>query len=371
MGFERVVTRTLPEGISAQFFPFHISLEGLESNLLCRDEEDYDAVEKYIFVTALTYGIDVIIHVVMSNHAHVSVLATSLEVTRRMANELKRRCSMFLSRKYGERNVLLGTSVDVQMLDNNWYVRNTLAYIPRNIVEIGSRIEDYPWCGYRAMFTGGKSNAGYKAVASLTRREKEGIMHTHANLGKVPWMLDRDGHLVPATCSNWQYLEAAFDHDQAFFLKTIGSLNPEEMKQKLVTNLRIWRPDSEFLLTVNDLAGRWFQNAPAELTPEQKIRLVPYIYRCYRTSVPQLARCLRMPREEVKRLTQKPKMGRGGDGPMGGAMGGPMGEPRGEPMDGPMGGAGSGPMSEPTSRPTSRPMSGAMGGAGSGLTGAG
>lgn len=314
MGFERVVTRTVPEGTSARFFPFHISLEGLESNLLCRDEEDYDVVEKYIFVSALGCGIDVIIHVVMSNHAHVSVLATSLETARCMANELKRRCSMFLSRKYGEKNVLLGTSVDVQLLDNNWYVRNTLAYIPRNIADTGYRLDDYPWCSYRAMFAGGKSDAVYRAVASLSRREKEALMHTHADLNKVPWMLDRSGHLVPATCCNWQYLEAAFDHDQAFFLKTIGSLNPEEMTQKLVTNLRIWRPDSEFLLTVNDLAGRWFQKAPAELTLEQKIRLVPYIYRCYRTSVPQLARCLRMPREDVKRLIRRPGKERRAEG---------------------------------------------------------
>ena len=146
MGFERVVTRTLPDGLSARFFPFHISLEGLESNLLCRDDEDYDVVEKYIFISALECGVDVIIHVVMSNHAHVSVLATSLEATRRAANELKRRCSMYISRKYGENNVLLGTSVDVQMLDNNWYVRSVLAYIPRNVAEIGCRIEDYPWC---------------------------------------------------------------------------------------------------------------------------------------------------------------------------------------------------------------------------------
>ena len=283
MGFERVVTRTLPNGLSARFFPFHISLEGLQSNLLCRDDEDYDVVEKYIFISALECGVDVIIHVVMSNHAHVSVLATSLEAARRAANELKRRCSMYISRKYGENNVLLGTS--------------------------GCRIEDYPWCSYRAMFAGGKSADGYKAVAALSRREKEDLMHTHADLSKVPWMLDRNGHLVPATCSNWEYLEAAFNHDQAFFLKTIGSVNPDEMKQKLITNLRAWRPDAEFLLTVNDLAGRWFQKTPAELTPEQKIRLVPYIYRCYRTSVPQLARCMRMKREDVERLTQKPRRG--------------------------------------------------------------
>jgi len=115
-------------------------------------------------------------------------------------------------------------------------------------------------------------------------------------------MLDRDGHLVPVTCCEWQYAQEAFGNDQAFFLKTIGTVNCAEMEQKLVINHRERRPDSAFLLTVEDLANRWFQKKPFELTPEQKTRLVPYLYHCYRTSVPQLARCLRMERNEVERI---------------------------------------------------------------------
>lgn len=302
MAFQRIVSRTLPDGNTAKVYPFHLSLEGLEDNLLCRDEEDYDVVEKFMFVSAWESNVLVIDHVVMSSHGHAGVLAPSMQHVERMSATLKQRCSMYIADKYGEHHMLRGTSADIQLLDTDWYVRNVLAYIPRNVVELGIKVEEYPWCGYRAMFTGGVSRAGVRAVSSLSRREKEALLHTHADLSRVPWQLDCNGHLVPSTCLDWQYLEAAFGNDQAFFLKAIGTVNCAEMEQKLVTNLRKWRPDSSFLLTVNELADRWFQKRPFELSPDQKTRLVPYLYRCYRTSVPQLARCMRMDREEVERI---------------------------------------------------------------------
>ena len=305
MAFQRIVSRALPDGSTARVFPFHLSLEGLESNLLCRDEEDYDVVEKFMYISAWECNLLVISHVVMSNHGHMGVLAPGIEYVLRLAENLKQRTSMYIAKKYGEHNVLLGTSADVQLLDTEWYVRNALAYIPRNVAELGVRLEDYPWCSYRAYFVNGKSADGVRRVSALSRREKEALMHTHADLSRVPWLLDRDGHLIPVTCCDWQYLEAAFGNDQAFFLKTIGTLNPAEMEQKLVHNHRRMSRDSAFLLTVDDWAGRWFQKKAFELSLEQKTRLVPYLYHCYRTTVPQLARCLRMEKEEVERIIAK------------------------------------------------------------------
>lgn len=305
MSFQRVVTRTLPDGTAARVYPFHISLEGLESNLLCRDEEDYDTVEKCMFVAAWICNVLIVIHIVMSNHGHLTVLAQGWEQAWQTAELIKKKCSMFIADKYSEPKVLLGTKADVQLLDTDWYVRNTLAYIPRNVVELGIRVEDYQWCSFRAMFAGGRSTAGIRSVVALSRREKEALLHTHADLSRVPWQLDADGHLVPVTCCDWQYLESAFNGDQAFFLKSIGTVNSAEMEQKLVLNHRERQRDSEFLVTVNDLCSRWFQKMPFELTLEQKTRLVPYLYRCYRTTANQLARCMRMERADVERILKR------------------------------------------------------------------
>lgn len=305
MAFQRIVTRTLPDGSTAKVYPFHLSLEGLESNLLCRDEEDYDVVEKCMYVSAWQCNVLGVSHVVMSNHGHQCVLAPSMEHVLRLAENLKQRCSMYIARKYGEHNVLLGTSTDVQLLDSDWYVRNVLAYIPRNVMALDIRPEDYPWCSYRALFVDGISADGHRMVSALSRREKEALLHTHTDLSRVPWLLDRDGHLVPTTCCDWAYAESAFGDDQTFFLKTIGTVNTAEMEQKLVHNHRAMSKDSAFLLIVNDMAERWFQKKPFELTIEQKTRIIPYLFHCYRTTVPQLARCLRMERDEVERITGK------------------------------------------------------------------
>ena len=305
MTFQRIVTRTLPDGTISKVFPFHISLEGLENNLLCRDEEDYDVVEKTLFVSAWEANCIVVIHIIMSNHGHACVLAPTWEHAYKLSESLKKRCSMFIADKYNEHNVLSRTSACIQLLDSEWYVRNTLAYIPRNAKDTGQRIEDYPWSGYRGMFVGGKSADGIRKVAALTRREKESLFHTHANLDRVPWLLDRNGHLVPASCCDWEYLESAFGNDETFFLKTIGTVNAAEMEQKLILNLKERQTDSAFILTVSDISGRWFQRTLAELTLEQKTRLLPYLFRSYRTSVSQLARCLKEDPATVERIIRK------------------------------------------------------------------
>lgn len=305
MAFQRIVSRELPDGTTEKVYPFHISLEGLEKNLLCREEEDYGIVEKLIFVSAWENNCLIIIHIVMSNHGHIGVLAPSLDHAYKLAETLKKRCSMFIARKYNEHHVLAKTSTCIQLLDSEWYVRNTLAYIPRNAKDTGMRIEDYPWSGYRGMFVGGKSIDSVRMVSSLTRREKEAIFHTHANLDRVPWLLDRNDNLIPATCCDYEYLESAFNQDETFFLKMIGSVNAAEMEQKLILNLKNRQPDSAFFLTVSEIADRWFNKKPAELTLEQKTRLIPYIYRCYRTTVPQLARCLQEKPETIERIISK------------------------------------------------------------------
>lgn len=302
MAFQRIVTRTLPDGSIVKVYPFHISMEGLENNLLCREEEDYDVVEKLMFVSALESNCNIIIHIVMSNHGHASVLAPSWKDAFQMSETLKKRCSMFISSKYKERNVLARTSACVQLLDSDWYVRNTLAYIPRNAKDTGQRIEDYPWSGYRGMFVGGRIPCGTREVAKLTRREKEALFHSHANLDRVPWLLDNNNQLVSASCCDCEYLESAFNHDQTFFLKCIGTVNPAEMEQKLILNLKQRQPDTAFRLTVNDLSERWFHKLPEELTLEQKIRIAPYLYRSHRTTAQQLARCLKEDIETIKRI---------------------------------------------------------------------
>lgn len=302
MPFQRIVTRTLPNGSFRKVYPFHISLEGLESELLCRDDEDYDHLEKSFYISCWKNNCIPIMQIAMSNHGHSCILSTDLEQAQRTGELTKKRQSQYLSWKYQEKGILRRSDINVQYLDSDWYVRNALAYIPRNAQDANCRIEDYKWSSYRGMFLQGKSPNARRRVADLSERERNALFRTHQDLSNVPWLLNADGAVEPASACDWGYLESAFNNDQAFFLKTIGMVNCAEMQQKLIMNGRIRQTDNEMLSIISNLADKWFHTDVLHLTPEMKARILPYLYRGYHTSVPQLARCLRLSRAIVARL---------------------------------------------------------------------
>ena len=302
MAFQRTPTRKLPDGSISKVYPFHISLEGMESNLLCRDDEDYDHLEKSFYLSAWKNNCLTVMEIAMSNHGHDCVLAPNMTAALRTGEMVKKRQSQYLSWRYGEKSILSRSRVDVRYLDSDWYVRNVLAYIPRNAEDANCRIEDYRWSSYRGMFVQGRSEASVQKVSALSKREMRALFNTHEDLSAVPWLLNMEGGIEPASACDWEYLESAFNHEQAFFLKTIGSLNKAEMVQQLTLNERLRHTDTEMLAILVNLADKWFHKTVVELTPEMKARLLPYVYRCYRTTIPQLARCLQMPKETVSTL---------------------------------------------------------------------
>lgn len=305
MAFERICTRKLPDGSFRKVYPYHVSLEGMAELVLCRDDEDYDMMVKCIFICARRKNVIVVIYIAMSNHGHATVLATGQEDADAYKVEWLRMYSQYFSRKYGQRKVLRHTSAVAIYLDSDWYLRNTLAYVPKNALDAMSRVEDYRWSGYRGMFTQGKTPDGFRTAASLTRREKEACFHTHDSLKALPWIVTVNGELEPASACDHAYLESAFNNDQAFFLKTIGMVDMAEMQQKLVDNPRQWQNDSEMLKTIDGISQGWFKCKLLDLPLEKKARLLPYVYRGYHTSVSQLARCFGLNRDTVTKMIGK------------------------------------------------------------------
>lgn len=114
---QRVVNHELPDGTIRQVHPFHISMEGLETAVLCRDEADYDAMVKILCVASRRKNVVIIIYAVVSNHGHVAVLAERRQDAEAYGQEVKRMYAMWLRRKYGESAVLRGTDVKAILLD--------------------------------------------------------------------------------------------------------------------------------------------------------------------------------------------------------------------------------------------------------------
>lgn len=293
----------LPDGRRVRLFPFHVCLKGLENNILFRDEEDYDVFVKMIFVCSRRLGITVIIYGVVSNHSHECVLAASYEKAKEFGERLKIMYSRYFNHKYGEVGVLRRVQSTTLSIDSDYYLRNVLAYIPRNALDNGARnVSEYKWTGYRAMFCQGKTNDASRYVHTLTTREMEQIMHTGDNLNDVPWILNSRNEIEPASCCNWRYLEKAFNNDQAFFLRLIGGVNPSEMNEKLVDAPRMMKNDNEFLKTATDICQKWYSRNPCDLPIDKKARIIPYMYRTARTTVSQLARVFALDRDKVDEI---------------------------------------------------------------------
>ena len=305
MALVNAVVREMPDGSSRRVFPFHLSLEGLEKAIICRDEKDYDILVKYVFLCALKKNVRVVTYVVVSNHLHVILLAENSEQAKAFGDEIRRRYAMWFSHRYHERKLYHNKCVDVQRIDTDWYLRNAIAYVFRNALENSDNLERYPWSGYRACFSGGKSMAWCRPVSSLTKRETEALFHTNDTITNTKWLINAQGCLEPVSTCDYPYVEDAFNGSQTFLLKTIGTVNMAEMQEKLVDGPRTRMFDSDFFKHVNEVSERWFKKAISALSLTEKIRLIPYVWRTTNTSVSQLARTFGLDREKVAEILKR------------------------------------------------------------------
>ena len=302
----RIVSRKLPNGELKNVQPFHITMKGLKKAVLCRDGEDYGMMVKYIAVCSHRKNVIVVIYAEVSNHCHVAVLAASYNDAYAFGAELKRIYAQWFQTKYLEKRILKDADVQALLLDNDAYVRNALAYIPRNALDNGEVVDTYKWSGYRAMFRANTSKASGIPVRKMTRRELDNAMHTREPLKDVDWTIDPDGELMPESFCDSAYLEQAFNNDPAFWLKSIGNVNVSAMQEKLEDAPRRMLPDSEFYKIVADLSQQWFNNELGVLPIEKKKRILPYLWRSRKTTVNQLARIFKMDRDEIGRCLKIP-----------------------------------------------------------------
>lgn len=305
MAFVKSIVREMPDGTKRSVFPFHLSMEGLQKAIICRDDEDYDVLVKYIFLCALSKNVIVVTYVVVSNHLHVILLADNGAAALAFGDEVRRRYSMWFTHKYHERKLYHKRCVDVQLLDNDYYLRNAIAYVFRNALDNSSNIEDYPWSGYRAVFSNGKCNVWTRPASSLSKRERETLFHTNDPLKGTQWLINTDGCLEPASTCDYHYIEAVFNNSQAFLMKAIGTVNCAQMELQLIDAPRTRMLDVDFFKHITMLSQRWFSRSVSELSLEQKTRLIPYVYRTTSTSIPQLARGFSLERDKVSEIVRR------------------------------------------------------------------
>ncbi len=78
------------------------------------------------------------------------------------------------------------------------------------------------------------------------------------------------------------------------------------MTQRLIIAPRKKSTDAEFFKEIEALARQWYQHGVNELPYTTKARMIPYVFRTMKTSIPQMSRGFGLSREVVAKLLRKP-----------------------------------------------------------------
>lgn len=270
--------------------------------MILRDEEDLKTAHNLIPICAHRANVIILADCELNTHIHAALLSRSESDAERFINGFKISLSKHLTRKYGKGAPLCSLkgidSKPIPLLDHR-HLRNSLCYIPRNAIDVGEKVESYRWSSYRAMFSNGRYPEEVFPVSSLTYRQKRTIFKTDGIPEDTGWMVTRDGVIEPASYCDLEYAQGAFNNEIGFFMKVLGLVDDQQMKQELVTGTNKMKSVQEMMIIIDDLSMRACSKPSTALTFAQKIPIIKKVWHTNRTSVAQLARCFGLTKKEI------------------------------------------------------------------------
>lgn len=121
---------------------YHLSSHGLEKNDIFKSRMDFIAGMNDVALCVLGYDVVIVCFCLMSNHFHF-VLYGTLNECWRFAHEYKRRCAMRMRRNTGEVRGMRNVEVQIDLVDNQEYLENVIAYVLRNPLAAGLYVMPY------------------------------------------------------------------------------------------------------------------------------------------------------------------------------------------------------------------------------------
>ena len=137
----------------AQKYYYHISTKGTKTDLF-KDPEDYRQI---IIIIALVFCGDsdseIVCFSIMSNHIHMVVYGVLESIDRSLVS-VKKRYSMWYSRKYGANKIFNGVQCSIRKCEDYEDVKNCIGYDYYNPVKAGLTNNPYyyPWSSISAHF---------------------------------------------------------------------------------------------------------------------------------------------------------------------------------------------------------------------------
>lgn len=283
--------------------PYHICTKGQEDRIVFHDDDDFRAAQNSIAVCSRRSGVSVLAFCLLHTHFHIVILAESRIDAGKFAESLKISNSRHLTAKYGE-SLRLFRNVDVNVIpiETRRYLRDCIAYVLKNSLDLGVPVDVYKWSSFRSLFRGGACSGETSPVNTMNYREIRKAFGTSDNLREVPWRINHEGVVEPVSFCEWKTVEDIFCNDISFFLRCLGLVDNKVMKEKLVNNpLRSWTTE-DLLVEINDTSHRRYDRDARGLTYPQKIQVLKSVHYSTGATAAQLARCLNLKREFVEEV---------------------------------------------------------------------
>lgn len=276
----------------------------LSDRIWFRDDEDFKMGMNLVAILAVALQVDVLSFILMSNHVHF-VFCCSYEQAERFMNELKRRYSQYMRKKYGVKELLRKVHVDIRPISGaDESMEWSVAYVQMNSVAAGICLHPtgYRWGTGNTFFR--DTPVKGRRLGTLSERARRRLLHSKEEL-PLNLLVGEDGYILPESFVKVDLVETVFRTPKRmdYFLR-----NSSKAKQRLDSDdkaIPAFR-DQIVLSAIPDLCGSLFHKSSVnELTEDEQAELVKQLRYRFSANANQLGRVTGLSYEVVTDLLNR------------------------------------------------------------------
>ena len=272
---------------------YHVSSHGLEKNDIFKSRQDFIQGMNDIALCMLGFDVCILAFCLMSNHFHFVLYGTH-EECRRYVAEYKRRCGMRMRLVCGEIKGLKDVSVQIDLIDNQEYLENAIAYVLRNPLAAGVFMMPYhyEWSSISLYFRGASQSLGMK-LNDLSARKRLNILRSHQAVPDT-YMVDDNGMILPQCYVSVKMVEDIFRHPARLMMAIARKIeNDVEVRLGIAENISM--TDQELLTQMNELIRLEFGcSSLYQLPMQDRVKLCVLLKRNFGAGAKQIARVTRL-----------------------------------------------------------------------------
>ncbi len=186
-----------------------VTTDHLTDRIWFRDDEDFKVAMNIIALLSVTYKVDIIAFILMSNHVHF-LLGGDFNIVKAFIARFKKDYSQYYSLKYGSSGLLRRNSVDFRSVTiGDESFERAVAYIQMNCVAANICLHPsaYPWGTGDTYFR--VSQRKGQRIGDLSGRARARLLHSRV---PVPddYIIDERGFIDPASYVPAVFVESVF-----------------------------------------------------------------------------------------------------------------------------------------------------------------